>query len=178
MIITTLKQSLRSLNRNLLFTMLNLCGFVLGLTASMILALYIYREYNVDKCFPNYENIYLLANAENNNVYIDYDLAALLKERFPEVEKAATFHFSPASSYIGTYLRGISNNEFITTFTRSPATNDFFRMFSVKTILGNPQSPFTDDNSAVLTASLAQKLFGRPDVIGESLYFPAILNML
>ena len=93
MIITTLKQNLRSLKRNQLFTTLNLCGFVLGLTATMILALYIYREYNVDKCFPNHKNIYLLANAENNNVNIDYDLAAMLKEGFPEVEDVVTFGY-------------------------------------------------------------------------------------
>jgi putative ABC transport system permease protein len=44
-------------------------------------------------------------------------------------------------------------------------------MFSVKTLLGNPQSPFADDNSAALTASLAQKLFGRLDVIGETVSY-------
>jgi len=169
MILHTLKQNLRSLNRNRLFTALNLCGFVMGLTASMILALYIYKEYNVDKCFPNHKNIYLLVNAKNNNVNIDWDLAAMLKDRFPEVEEAATFFYSAAMQ--GAYLRGISNNEFITTFAIGSVTNDFFRMFSVKTLLGNPQSPFTDDNSAVLTASLAQKLFGRLDVIGETIDF-------
>ena len=163
--ITTLKQNLRSLNRNQLFTTLNLCGFVLGLTASMILALYIYREYNVDKCFPNHKNIYLLVNAEKNEVNIDCDLAEMLKDRFPVVEEAAMFNCVPASQ--GSYLRNVSNNEFITTFTTGSVTNDFFRMFSIKTLLGNPQSPFTDDNSAVLTASLAQKLFGRLDVVGE-----------
>ena len=165
-IIITLKQNLRSLNRNRLFTALNLCGFVLGLTASMILALYIYREYNVDKCFPNHKNIYLLVNAENNNVATDYDLAEILKERFPEVENTTVFNALPAME--GAYLRGASNNEFITAFTGSSVTNEFFRMFSLKTLIGNPQSLFADDNSMVLTASLAQKLFGRLDVIGET----------
>ncbi|MDR2232373.1 MAG: ABC transporter permease [Tannerella sp.] len=165
MIITTLIQNLRSLKRNKLFTALNLSGFVLGLTASMILALYIYREYNVDKCFPNHENIYLLINSEDNGVNIDYDLAGMLKEGFPEVEDAVTFECYPASQ--GSYLRNVSKNGFVTTFTTCTATNDFFRMFSVKTLIGSPQSPFTDDNSTVITASLAQKLFGRLDVVGE-----------
>jgi len=169
MLLTTLKQNLRSLKRNRLFTLLNLSGFVLGLTASMILALYIYREYNVDKCFPDYKNTYLLVNAKDNNVYIDYDLAELLKDRFPEVKGAVTVNYSP--SWQGSYLRSVSNNEFITSFTTGSVTNDFFRMFSIKTILGNPQSPFSDDNSAVLTASLAQKLFGKVDVVGEMINF-------
>jgi len=174
-IIFTIKQNLRSLRRNRLFTALNLSGFVLGLTASMILALYIYREYNVDKCFPNYKNIYLLVNAENNNVFIDYDLAQMLKDRFPEVEEAATFNYSPAGQ--GFYLRGVSNNEFISTYVTGSVTNDFFRMFSVKTLLGNPQSPFSDDNSAVLTASLAQKLFGRLDVVGETVNLAGFIEV-
>ncbi|MDR0797026.1 MAG: ABC transporter permease, partial [Tannerella sp.] len=174
MLINTLKQNLRSLKRNRLFTALNLCGFVLGLTASMILALYIYREYNVDKCFPNHENIYLLANAENNNVQIDYDLAEMLKDRFPEVEEAATLNYTTPNQ--GDYLRNVSDNEFITTFTTGSVTNSFFRMFSVKTLLGNPQSPFADDNSAVLAASLAQKLFGRLDVIGETVNLAGFLE--
>jgi putative ABC transport system permease protein len=169
MIFTTIKQNLRSLKRNRLFTALNLCGFVLGLTASMILALYIYREYNVDKCFPNYQNIYLLVNTENNNVNIDFDLAAMLKDRFPEVEEAATFYYSAAGQ--GAFLRGESNNEFITDFSICSVTNNFFRMFSVKTALGDPQSPFTDDNSVALTVSMAQKLFGRLDVVGETVYY-------
>jgi putative ABC transport system permease protein len=111
----TLKQNLRSLKRNRLFTALNLCGFVLGLTASMILALYIYREYNVDKCFPNHENIYLLVNAENSNVNIDMDLAGMLKDRFPEVEQTTTLNY--VTSMEGIYLRNVSDNEFITGFT-------------------------------------------------------------
>ena len=165
----TLKQNLRSLKRNNLFTVFNLCGFVLGLTASMILALYIYREYNVDQCFPNYKNIYQLVNAENNNVNIDFDLAEMLKERFPVVEEAATlFYFTSMEDM---YVSSGSSNEFITDFTMGAVTNDFFRMFSVKTLLGNPQSPFVDDNSVALTASLAQKLFGMLDVIGETVAF-------
>jgi len=163
--ITTLKQNVRSLDRNKFFTVLNLCGFTLGLAASMILALYVYREYNVNKCFPNHENIYLLANAKDNNVPIDYDFAALLKDHFPEVEDAATFGYAYSPDY---YLRNTSDNEFITGIAICYVTNDFFRLFSVKTLLGDPQSPFTDDNSAVITASLAQKLFGRLDVIDET----------
>ena len=96
--ISTLMQQLRSLKSNKLFTALNLCGFVLGLTASMILALYVYREYNVDKCFPKHENIYLLVNAENNSVPINYDLAEMLKDRFPEVEEAVTFDYVSIST--------------------------------------------------------------------------------
>ena len=135
--ITTLKQNLRSLNRNQLFTTLNLCGFVLGLTASMILALYIYREYNVDKCFPNHENIYLLVNAENNNVAIDCDLAVMFKERFPEVEQTATFDYNYNSS---AYLRN-SDNNFISPIIMGYVTNDFFQMFSVKTLIGDSCFP-------------------------------------
>ena len=164
MITIILKQQLQILKRNRLFTALNLCGFVFGLTASMILALYVYREYNIDKCFPNHENIYLLVNAKNNRVSIDCDLVEMLKDRFPEVENAAPLN---GGNWSGTYLRGISNNEFITNVWFGSVNNDFFRMFSVKTLFGDPNSPFIDPNSAVITASTAQKLFGKLDVVGE-----------
>ncbi|MDR2233395.1 MAG: ABC transporter permease [Tannerella sp.] len=174
MFFTTLIQNLRSLKRNRLFTALNLSGFVLGLTASMILALYIYREYNMDKCFPGYENIYLLVNAEDNRVNLDYDLAGLLKEGFPEVEQTAMLNsFASMENF---YLRGASNNEFITDFTLGSVPGDFFRMFSVKTMLGNPEAPFVADNSVALAASLAQKLFGRLDVVGETIDFAGLFE--
>jgi putative ABC transport system permease protein len=165
MIFTSIKQQLQSLKSNRLFTALNLCGFVLGLTASMILALYVYREYNVGKCFPNHKNIYLLVNARNNRVSIDCDLAEMLKDRFPEVENATPLNGFKRKE---TYLRDISNNELITDIGVASVSADFFRMFSVKMLIGNPDSPFTDPNSAVISASLAQKLFGRLDVVGES----------
>jgi putative ABC transport system permease protein len=168
MIIINIKHSLRSLKNNRLFTALNLCGFVLGIAASMILALYVYREYNVDKCFPNHENIYLLINAKDKSVPIDYDLAEMLKERFPEVEVAVALDYKVWSD---TYLRNTSTDEYITGVGYGSTSNDFFRMFSIKTLIGNPQSPFADDNSVVLTVSTAQKLFGRLDVIGEEIDF-------
>ena len=175
MIITTLKQQLKSLKRDRLYTALNLCGFVLGLSVSMILALYVYREYNIDKCFPDHKNIYLLVNAKDNSVRIDCDLAEMLKDRFPEVENTTVLG---GGAFSGAYLHGISNNEFLNNIWIGSVNNDFFRMFSVKTLIGDPNSPFADPNSAVLTASTAQKLFGRLDVVGESVSFLGYLDFV
>ena len=50
-------------------------------------------------------------------------------------------------------------------------TNNFFKAFSLPIIAGNPDAPFSDPNSVVITQKVALKLFGRTNVVGEIINF-------
>ena len=48
-----LKQAFRSLQKNKLFSILNIFGFAIGFTVCIIIALYVYRENSVNSFFPD-----------------------------------------------------------------------------------------------------------------------------
>ncbi|WP_321288440.1 hypothetical protein [uncultured Sunxiuqinia sp.] len=73
MILNNIKQSLRSLKYNKLFSGLNIGGLAVGFAISMILALYSYKKYTVDKVFPAYSTVYRLINGKTSSPRIDLE---------------------------------------------------------------------------------------------------------
>lgn len=162
-----LKSSFALLKKNSMFSILNISGFAIGLTAFMLLALYIQREYSVDTSFPNYQNIYRLIDAKKNKAVMDGELALALKQQFPDIEMAVPVVYTGTG--IESYIRDIKKNESVLFNKVTSTTNDYFKLFSTKLLEGNPEKPFTDGNSVVLTRTITEKLFGRLDVVGEQI---------
>ncbi len=176
MISNNIKQSFRSLKHNKLYSFLNIGGFAVGFAVCMVLALYTYKEYSVDKGFENHSSLYRLIDAERNSSRIDYDLAQNLKEQYPDITLAVPFNYvSFADEKV--FLKRLKGDDFIQSKAIISTTNDFFKAFSVPIIAGNSESPFADLNSVVITESIAQKLFGRTDVIGEVVDFASIFKI-
>lgn len=166
MITHHIKQSLRSIKNNKMFSILNIGGFSVGFAVCMVLALFAYKEYNVDKEFPAHSNIYRVIDVKKNSSNIDFDVAKELKGRYPEIKSAVPLNYVNFSGN-QVYLKKMTGEDYILTQEMISTTNDFFKAFSVKIIAGNPDRPFADLNSVVLSHSIALKLFGRSDVLGE-----------
>jgi len=164
MLLYNLKQSFRRMRKNKIFTFLNFSGFAVGFAASIILALFIYKESTVDRGYANYKNIYRLIDAKGNKVRMDYDIAKMVKEKYPEIEYATPLNYTSSSSPI--YLREADGKESVAFKNVISTTNDFFKIFSLKTISSITAQPFADKNSMVVTRSAAEKLFGKTKVSG------------
>ena len=165
MLFHNLKMSVRRMRKNLVFTFLNIGGFSIGFAVCIILALFIYKESSVDKGYTGYRHIYRLIDARKNSPRMDYDIAKMIKEQYSEIEYSTPLKYMSSKSSISLKKVGGEDNiqikELITT------TNDFFKIFSVKTISSKSGQPFPDNNSIVLTESAAQKLFGKTDIVDE-----------
>lgn len=136
----------------------------MGFTICIIAGLYVYREYNVDKCYKNYQNIYRIVDDEKNVSHIDYDLAKRLKDKFPEINNITPA--LPFNIFEFTLKSGKKDNT-ITVKNIISTENDFFNIFSLDFLAGDPANPFSSDRSIVVTKSVAEKLFGHTDIIGE-----------
>jgi putative ABC transport system permease protein len=89
-----LKLSIRNLQKNKLFSILNIGGFAVGFAVCMILALFAYKEKTVDTGYKNHRDIYRLVDANHNSTRIDYDLTRKLAEKYPEIEMAILLNYT------------------------------------------------------------------------------------
>jgi putative ABC transport system permease protein len=90
-------------------------------------------------------------------------MAEVLVREYPEV-KEATRIFQPFNDV------RVRNNDDIFFETRAlAADSNFFDVFSIKLLSGNPEEALRDENSVVLSQSTARKYFGSEDPVGKQL---------
>jgi len=156
------KVAFRNIKRNKIFSLINIVGFAFSLAVCLMIVLYLLNEYSFDNYHANAENIYRLSDAKDNYSSIDYRVAKIITDNFPQVEKATIVDiFSPietnykSSAY---YFEGLMSTD-----------NNFFEMFTVRFLYGNSKKPFENINSAVLTESTSRKLFGNENPLGKEI---------
>ncbi len=167
MLLQHLKQAIRSLAKNKVFTAFNIIGFAIGFTVCVTIALYVYNETTVNEFIPNAENTFRLVNEEGETHYFDQAIAPILKEQFPEIESVTPllYFVFENQDYLMIDGKFLEFSEMIST------TNDFFHFMGISILLSQQEDPFADKNSIVLSRSSAIKLFGHYNIIGESVNF-------
>ncbi len=176
MITHNIKQSLRSLKNNKLYSFLNIGGFAVGFDVCMVLALFTYKEYNVDKGFQSHSTIYRLINNKTNSSRIDFEFAQSLKEQYSDIKLAVPLNYVSFSEE-NVFIKTLNREDYIKTKAMVSTTNDFFKAFSIPIIAGNSDAPFADLNSVVITKSTANRLFGKTDAVGEIINFSDIFEL-
>ncbi len=85
--------SFRNLRRDFLYNIINIGGLIIGISASLLLLMYIIDELSYDRFHENHENIYRIGSrisepddAFNWNV-CPFPMAPRLKEDFPQVKE-------------------------------------------------------------------------------------------
>src|ERR1700722_14409944 len=88
-----LKTALRSLRRRPSFSIINISGLTLGLTATLLIALFVWDEYQYDRSIPDSSRIYRIYTTTTTDHGTD-DLAVsppifagTLQRQFPAVEE-------------------------------------------------------------------------------------------
>jgi len=91
---TSLRTTLRTFSRNKGFTTLNIAGLAVGLTSCLLLLLYVDYEWQFDKQFRDYKNIYVVySNQTGNNRIFSFPvspapMAAAAQTEIPGVTSA------------------------------------------------------------------------------------------
>lgn len=162
-----LRSALRFIKHNKVFAIINLTGLSIALAASFLMLLYVINELSFDHCHKNSKRIYRVLN-----YYVDfkstmsgtpYILATALKEEFPQVDKAVRVR----------YLRGLSLKVKEESFIVNDAIatdSEIFDIFTLPLIRGSSDKNLLDDqNSIVLSRSLAEKVFPAQDPVGQEI---------
>jgi putative ABC transport system permease protein len=167
MIRNYLKIAWRNLLKNRGFSLTNILGLTIGISCTILIALWVNDELNYDKFHHHYENIYkVYANRDfKNQMFTDPNmvlpLANALQNSTPQVINTTVTTYS--SDHLFTYgdlklkKAGMTVNE------------RFFDVFSFQFVKGNAATAVRDPHSIVLTESAAQSIFGKKEPIGQML---------
>ncbi len=159
-----LKVAFKNIFKSNIYSFFNIVGFAMGFTICIITGLYIYREFNVDKSFSSYHHIYRVVDDEINISNIHYDIAEKLRDRFPEIKTAVPVLYRYNHEWL---LKRQQTENYITVQNMISTESDFFKIFPLQFVAGNPADPFNSTFSVIVTRPVAEKLFGRTDIVGE-----------
>ena len=173
MLTTHLKVAYRHLTRSKIFTLINIIGLAIGIAAFLLIAHYISFELSFDQFHTNKDYIYRVGLKRYENGELVETSAktfpgvrALLKEHFPEVQSVTGFYKIPANTGFLFRYQGKIYNE---TGGWLSSDSAFFTVFPSLLLRGNTATAMKEPNSIVISETVAKKLFGDKDPVGQVL---------
>lgn len=166
MIKNYIKTAWRSIVKNKATALINISGLSVGITAAVLILLWVQNELNFDQDHPGADKIYRLKTSlkENNWIWESTPLllAEAAKKEVPEIEKIARLY--PYNSPVAT----INGN---LTYEKKAAyiDDDWFNIFEYDFIEGNAASFAQNPYSVILTASAAKNYFGKRNAMGATI---------
>ncbi|AEE51767.1 ABC transporter permease [Haliscomenobacter hydrossis] len=165
-----IKIAWRNLIRHKSFSAINIAGLAIGMAACLLILQHVIFELSYDKMHSKAERIYRVQQDRYNEGELStqwaggaYAVGNSFKEAFDEIEA---------------YVKLVKRREMIVEGKGADqfkikrvfyATQDFFKVFSYPLLKGNPRTALIQPNTAVISASLAKRLFGSADPIGKTI---------
>jgi len=166
-----LKTAVRALRRRPVYTAINIVGLGVGLALCLLMVLYVQDELSYDRFHAKADRIVrvvLERELEGGRRTLDATtpppLAPLMQQRLPSVEEAVRIY--PAWGFD---VKVQHDDQIFYESRVFRADSNFFDVFSLPLVRGNPQTALTRLRSVVLTQSTAQKYFGDEDPLGKVL---------
>ncbi|HEX7016867.1 MAG TPA: ABC transporter permease [Cyclobacteriaceae bacterium] len=157
MIRNYLTVAFRNFLRNKNYSLINILGLSIGLTACIVIFLLISYEVKFDKFHSRYSHIYRVVRDVESASGIEYDAATpypfarAFRNDFPDVPLMTQLHFqSEGFLKVGTEKYEVDDVLFVDSL--------FFDVFDFEVISGNPKVDLGEPNKAFLTQSLAKKI--------------------
>jgi len=163
-----LKIALRNLVKQKLYAFVNIFGLAIGLACVILILVYVRYELSFDRFHENADRIFRIVQRQPGNVFLGSDhfavtpapLASTLVDEYPEVTHATTITSNNALISHGDvhfYEEGLK------------ADAHLFEVFTFPMIHGIAETALVEPNTIVLTESLARKIFGDEDPMGQTL---------
>jgi ABC-type antimicrobial peptide transport system permease subunit len=167
MLLNYFKVALRVMMRSKVYSAINIFGLTLGIAGSMLLFLWVAREFSFDQFHANKQQLYVVYNREPSSKGVDcWDytprvLAPTFKAEIPAMESAVSYAY-----YQVPFLFTVGQTKIVRN-TGVFVEPEFLSMFSFPLVQGNLQKAFDDPSSIVLTEKFARELFGYKEPLGE-----------
>jgi|APTNR8051073442_1049403.scaffolds.fasta_scaffold00360_32 putative ABC transport system permease protein len=178
MLINYFKIAFRTLLKFKGYAAINLLGLGLGLTAGILIMLYVLDELSYDSFHAKANRLYRVNTAfytpESSggaaNETNGWPIGKILEREFPEVESVL---YSRNASFllINHEDKRIRENMHF-------ASPEFFKLFSFPLLKGNPLKALAEPFSVVISESMEQKYFPGGDALNKTLVMGDTLNFL
>jgi putative ABC transport system permease protein len=162
-----LKTAMRNLLKNKVYSAINMLSLSVGVACCMLIFLYAKDEVTFDQFYKNKENIFRITTTMTppEGEASTFGSTGMMqgpafKKLIPEVEdfvrlQAAGFTVKNKGEVFDQIAMYVDEN--------------FFSVFSQPLLYGNPKTALHDMHSLVISEKLAEKYFGRTDVVGQEL---------
>ncbi|GAB3895870.1 ABC transporter permease [Spirosoma agri] len=161
------KIAIRSLLKQKLYSSINVFGLALGMACSLLIGLWVGDELSYDRFLPDAENIqYVRVNFPYNgetvtNSVTPGPLQEAIAKDVPEV--AAVTKINYGQEFL------IKVGEKTAKEKGNFATPDFFSVFDLPAVDGNPKAALAQTNKIVITRKVAEKFFPNGVAVGKTL---------
>jgi len=143
----------------------NWLGLTIGLTAVIVMYIYVKGELNHDSCYERpMDNVYRLDMNDEMQAIVPIPLAKFIVS-VPEIESAT--NISTRQMTIGTDEESQNRKNFKMDVLL--ADSSFYDVLPLKMVSTDVRNLIPDGNKALVSRSTAQKLYGTSDVVGKSL---------
>ena len=167
------KIAIRHLTKHKLFSLINILCLAIGITFSMIIGIYILHEEAVNTNLKNAGNQYIIKSKwKSKDMGLDITtlgpLAKTLRTEYPNLV-TDYYRYNPVTNVVSAGDKHFKEDIAIGDTT-------FVNMYGLPLLYGNPRHAFDNNSSAVITESMAQKLFSKKDVIGKRISIQTTVN--
>jgi putative ABC transport system permease protein len=158
----------RNMARNRAFSAINIVGLAFGLASCMLISLYVLDELSFDRFNEKADRIVrvilkgTMQGGKINEAHVMPPTAQALHADYPEVLEATRLR--NAFGALLTYGDKTFREE-----AMAFVDSNFFQVFTLPLLQGNPKTALTEPNTAVITREMARKYFGNQDPMGKVL---------
>ncbi len=169
MLDTNVKIAIRGVTRQKLFSGINILGLAVGITACMLIMMYVWDELSYDEYHPYADRTAritvegVLGGNKFEMAVSSAPMAAAMLADYPEVE-----HATRVSSIFGFPVIRYGDRVFSEErWTAMDSTA--FDVFALELVRGDPKTALSKPNQVVITESTARRYFGNEDPMGKIL---------
>jgi len=163
------KTAYRNIFRHKGFSFINIAGLALGLTACLLIGLFVHDELQYDKFLPAGEQVYRIYNDKSAQeagevlAVVPPMFGTTLEQSIPEVEtvvRILMLQFD-ANNLVEAGEKSIYEKG---RFFTDP---EFFEVFQLPFIYGSPEKALADPSSIVISDKFSRRVFGDIDPVGR-----------
>lgn len=161
-----LKIAWRNLMKRKFYSLVSIVGLSVGISFTLLIAIYIWGELQVNAGLKNVENQYIIQSKwKKPDIGLEITtlapLAKSLQENFPDLVEN---HYS-----FDGIASNISNGDKIYREDIQIGDSTMLTMYGISLLFGNPQTALNQPNTVVISSEQAIKYFGKLDVVGKTL---------
>lgn len=163
------KVALRKIKHQKSHSLINIAGLSVAMACFLLISTFTQFELSYDRFFDHADRIYRVSLRSDSPAEESYSistpeiLSTVMKESIPDIENTGIIQRSPSALFQAGDKRFTEDGLF--------ADAGFFRIFSFELTHGNRASVLEAPSSVVLSARLAEKIFGNEDPVGQTIHF-------